>query len=88
MSIIELLVIVLISLGIFDKSKILYYFNKISKFQNGQSRQIIGDNSIDENWYLIENDELNLVNHWVPESKLELHKQPLRESKLEQLGIK
>ena len=46
MSIIELLVIVLISLGIFDKSKILYYFNKISKFQNGQSRQIIGDNSI------------------------------------------
>jgi hypothetical protein len=29
-----------------------------------------------------------LVNHWVPESNLELHKQPLRESKLEQLGIK
>jgi len=40
------------------------------------------------NWYLLENDELNLVNHWVPESNLELHKQPLRESKLEQLGIK
>jgi len=40
------------------------------------------------NWYLLENDELNLVNHWVPEGKLELHKQPLRESKLEQLGIK
>ena len=40
------------------------------------------------NWYLLENDELNLVNHWVPESKLELHKQPLRQSKLEQLGIK
>jgi len=39
-------------------------------------------------WYLLENDELNLVNHWVPESKLKLHKQPLRESKLEQLGIK
>ena len=51
----------------------------------------IGESSInnnDETWYLIENDELNLVNHWVPESKLELHKQPLRESKLEQLGIK
>jgi len=58
MSIIELLVIVLISLGIFDKSKILYYFNKIYKFQNGQSRQIIGDNSIDENWiWLDENEE-------------------------------
>jgi heat shock protein HspQ len=51
----------------------------------------IGESSInnnDETWYLIENDELNLVNHWVPESKLELHKQPLREFKLEQLGIK
>ena len=45
-------------------------------------------NNKDENWYLLENDELNLVNHWVPESSLELHKQPLRESKLEQLGIK
>ena len=57
MSIIELLVIVLISLGIFDKSKILYYFNKISKLQNGQSRQIIGDNSIDENWIWLEENE-------------------------------
>jgi len=45
-------------------------------------------NSNDVNWYLIENDELELVNHWVPEYKLELHKQPLREQKLEQLGIK
>jgi hypothetical protein len=40
------------------------------------------------NWYLLENDELNLVNHWVPEGKLELHKQPLRDFKLEKLGIK
>jgi hypothetical protein len=51
----------------------------------------IGESSInnnDEAWYLIENDELELVNHWVPESKLELHKQPLRDLKLEQLGIK
>jgi hypothetical protein len=45
-------------------------------------------NLYDVNWYLIENDELELVNHWVPEYKLELHKQPLREQKLEQLGIK
>jgi heat shock protein HspQ len=45
-------------------------------------------NNNDETWYLLENDELNLVNHWVPESNLELHKQDLRESKLEQLGIK
>jgi hypothetical protein len=40
-----------------------------------------------EAWYLIENDELELVNHWVPESKLELHKQPLRDIKLNELGI-
>lgn len=42
----------------------------------------------DETWYLLDSDEMDLINHWVPESKLELHKQPLRESKLEQLGIK
>jgi len=51
----------------------------------------IGESSInnsDETWYLLDSDEMDLVNHWVPESKLELHKQPLRESKLEQLGIK
>lgn len=41
----------------------------------------------EEPWYLIENDELGLVNHWVTESKLELHKQPLREGKLNELGI-
>jgi hypothetical protein len=38
-------------------------------------------------WYLIKNDELRLINHWVPESKLELHKQTLREWKLKELGI-
>jgi len=51
----------------------------------------MGESSInnnDETWYLLENDEMDLINHWVPESKLELHKQDLRESKLEQLGIK
>ena len=51
----------------------------------------IGESSInnnDENWYLLDSDEMDLVNHWVPETNLELHKQPLRDSKLEQLGIK
>ena len=51
----------------------------------------MGESSInnnDETWYLLDSDEIELVNHWVPESNLELHKQPLRESKLEQLGIK
>ena len=40
-----------------------------------------------KNWYQIKNDELDLVNHWVPENKLELHKQTLRENKLKELGI-
>jgi len=54
----------------------------------GSGIEINFNNSIDETWYLIENDELNLVNHWVPESKLKLHKQSLRDIKLEQLRIK
>jgi hypothetical protein len=68
------------------------------KFKIGDHLQEIGStdhgivtvqrrNWLDRNWYLIENDELELVNHWVPESNLELHKQPLREDKLKQLGI-
>lgn len=40
-----------------------------------------------EMWYLLQNDELDLINHWVPENKLELHKQTLREIKLKELGI-
>jgi hypothetical protein len=40
-----------------------------------------------KNWYQIKNDELDLVNHWVPENKLEFHKQTLREGKLKELGI-
>ena len=43
--------------------------------------------STNETWYLLESDEMELVNHWVPESNLELHKQDLRESKLNSLGI-
>ena len=38
-------------------------------------------------WYIIENDELGLVNHWVPEYNLELHKQTLRDNVLNELGI-
>lgn len=51
----------------------------------------MGESSInnnDETWYLLDSDEIELINHWVPESNLELHKQPLRDLKLEQLGIK
>ena len=57
MSLIEFLVIVVISLGIFDKSKILFYFNKFSKYQNGQRREMIGDSSVDEKWVWLEGNE-------------------------------
>lgn len=36
-------------------------------------------------WYQIENSELDLINHWVPERKLELHKQTLRDNKIDEL---
>ena len=57
MSLIELIVIVFISLGIFDKTKILSYYKRFSKLQNGQVRQIIGDNSINEQWVWLNKDE-------------------------------
>lgn len=57
MSLIEFFVILLISLGIFDKTKLLFYFNKLQKYQNGQDRQIIGDVSIDEKWVWLEESE-------------------------------
>ncbi|MDA9645936.1 hypothetical protein N9U02_00215 [bacterium] len=57
MSLIEFFVILLISLGIFDKTKLLFYFNKFQKYKNGQDRQIIGDVSIDEKWVWLEESE-------------------------------
>ena len=57
MSLVELLVILLISLGVFDKSKILQYYQKIINFQKVQNRQIIGDTSINENWIWVDKDE-------------------------------
>ncbi len=43
--------------------------------------------SMQQHWYLLENDGLGLENHWMPESKLEFHKQTLRANKLDELGI-
>ena len=67
------------------------HLQEIGSYANGIVKHFHCDtrirNSNDVNWYLLENDELELVNHWVPESKLELHKQPLREQRLKQLGI-
>ena len=48
MSLVEFLVIVFISLGVFDKSKILSYYQKLIKLQKGQARLTVGDSSIEE----------------------------------------
>ena len=71
------------------KFKIGDHLQEIGSYANGRVKHFNCDvtNSNDVNWYLIENDELELVNHWVPEYKLELHKQTLRECKLNELGI-
>ena len=57
MSLVEFLVIVFISLGVFDKSKILSYYQKLIKIQKGQERLTVGDSSIEESWIWIEQGE-------------------------------
>ena len=57
MSLGEFLVIVFISLGVFDKSKILSYYQKLIKLQKGQERLTVGDSSIEESWIWIEQGE-------------------------------
>ncbi|MCH1414894.1 MAG: hypothetical protein ACJ0GD_01955 [Candidatus Actinomarina sp.] len=57
MSLVEFLVIVFISLGVFDKSKILSYYQKLIKLQKGQERLTVGDSSIEESWIWIEQGE-------------------------------
>ena len=57
MSLVEFLVIVFISLGVFDKSKILSYYQKLIKLQKGQERLTVGDSSIEESWICIEQGE-------------------------------
>jgi hypothetical protein len=52
---------------------------------NSTSNGIVTDYK--QGWYMIENDEIGLVNHWVPEYNLELHKQTLRDNVLNELGI-
>ena len=67
--------------------KIGDHLQEIGSNINGIVTHITNDSNVRNFWYLIKNDELGLVNHWVPENKLELHKQTLRENKLKELGI-
>lgn len=71
------------------KYKIGDHLQQIDSTSNGIVTYLNDDakGTQDKNWYLLENDELGLVNHWVPEWNLELHKQTLRENRLNELGI-
>ena len=50
MSFIELIIILLITLGIVDKKKLQSLFRTIKNIQNGPKREIIGDESLAQEW--------------------------------------
>ncbi len=54
MSFIELLIILLIAIGIFDKNKIQKIYKTLTNLQNGPTSQIIGDQSLEEKWIWID----------------------------------
>ena len=53
MSLIELVIIVLLALGLLDKSKVSKAIKFLSN-NNSSNREIIGDGSIEEKWVWIE----------------------------------
>tara|TARA_B100000427_G_scaffold325696_1_gene332985 strand:- start:3089 stop:3274 length:186 start_codon:yes stop_codon:yes gene_type:complete len=54
MSFIELIIILLITIGIADKRKIQKLYKTLKKYQSGPNRQIVGDVSLEEKWIWID----------------------------------
>jgi hypothetical protein len=54
MSLLELLIIIFLTLGILDKSKIQKILKFTSSLNSQQNRDVIGDNSMDEKWVWLE----------------------------------
>jgi len=54
MSFIELIIILLITIGIADKRKIQKIYKTLKKYQSGPNRQIVGDVSLEEKWIWID----------------------------------
>jgi len=54
MSFIELVIILLITIGIIDKSKIQKIYKSLTNIQNVPTRKIIGDQSLKEEWIWID----------------------------------
>ncbi len=54
MSFIELIIILLITLGIVDKKKLQSFYKLFKNIQNGPKREIIGDESLEQEWTWID----------------------------------
>ena len=54
MSFIELIIILIITLGIADKNKIKKLSRTLKKYQSGPKREIVGDLSLEEKWIWID----------------------------------
>tara|TARA_B110000014_G_scaffold231233_1_gene193169 strand:+ start:541 stop:729 length:189 start_codon:yes stop_codon:yes gene_type:complete len=61
MSIFEFLFIFFLAVGIIPNKKLIYYYKKISRLRNSprNDRKIIGDDSIDEDWYWLNEEGKN-----------------------------
>jgi len=57
MSFIELIIILLITIGITDKKKIQKIYKVLKKYQNGPTREVVGDQSLQEKWIWIDRDK-------------------------------
>ena len=57
MSFIELVIILLITLGIVDKKKLQNLYTTFKNKQNGPKREIIGDDSIEQKWTWIDRND-------------------------------
>ncbi len=57
MSFIELIIILLITLGIVDNKKLRNFYKIFKNIQNGPKREIIGDESLEQEWTWIDRNE-------------------------------
>ena len=57
MSLIELIIILLITLGIVDKRKLQRFYETFKNIHNGPKREIIGDESLEQEWTWINRTE-------------------------------
>ena len=57
MSFLELVIIFLITLGIVDKKKLQSFYKTFKNIQNGPNREIIGDESLEQEWTWIDKDD-------------------------------